>query len=156
MKFVIILRIQTTFYFDRVVTSYNCFLTKTPEVDKQNMIAKELVEESVLDKTEEELAQIFDSYLNYLRHYVNLDNINYEKSKLFDSSNYNWFADENVMHAFFAAVSDFALNPQRESRIHESIENLIHQLSLNEEDNIGIDRAKKIINERSVFLEIID
>lgn len=136
---------------DRVASAYHAFLLRSSEVEKQNIIAQKISEESVLAQDEEALGADFSLFRRYLAAYVNLDN---HICRIYDGTNQRtptgltWFGSENVMNAFFAAVSDFGSNEQRKGRIDLAISALSNLLSNAESgsDPLGLEVLQKIID----------
>ncbi len=58
---------------DRLALGYYSFITKSPEIEKENIIAQQLVEEDVLSGGEEKLGEQFSLYTRYLKAYAHLD-----------------------------------------------------------------------------------
>jgi hypothetical protein len=112
---------------DRIVTAYHSFLTKSPEVEKENLVAQQLVEENVLSESEDKLSTQFDEFREFLKLYAEIDD---QICRVYDGtlqgvpSGANWFGSENVMNAFFAAVSDFGSTEDKLNRIKSAITNL--------------------------------
>lgn len=121
---------------DRIVTAYHSFLAKSPEVEKENVVAQQLVEENILSESEDKLSAQFDEYKEFLSLYAGLDD---QICRVYDGSapeqlpvptGANWFGTENVMNAFFAAVSDFGSTEDKVARIKNAIERLSNALKL--------------------------
>jgi hypothetical protein len=121
---------------DRIVTSYHSFLAKSPEVKKENVVAQQLVEENILSEGEDRLSAQFDEFKGFLKLYADLDD---QICRVYDGSapeelpvptGTNWFGLENVMNAFFAAVSDFGSTEDKLSRIKNAIDRLSEALKL--------------------------
>lgn len=106
---------------DRVASAYQCFITRTPEVQRENIVAQKLVEEDVMSSSEEELGDKFDTFERYLMLYSELDDevcrIYVRDEESGTPTGTAWFGSENVMNAFFAAISDFGSTPDRLHRI---------------------------------------
>ena len=126
------------FPFERLVTSYQSFLWKTPELNKNNIVAQNMMEESVWDSSEEKINETFQQFNNYLKDYVDIDFLTFKKY-ISDANKYNWLASENVMNSFFAAISDFGTSSGRMIRINESIKKLKHSLSTDDGDPLGLE-----------------
>lgn len=116
---------------DKVATAYHTFLLKSPEVEKQNIVAQQISEESVLSQDEEKLGEDFESFQHYLGKYALLDD---EICRVYDGnlagapSGISWFGNENVMNAFFSAVADFGSTRERRQRIDTAIAALHEKL----------------------------
>lgn len=114
---------------DRVVTAYQAYITKSSEVQRDNIVAQMLAESDVFDANEAELLEIFNSYLKYLGDYSKLDE---EICRIYVTQNpekniptgTNWFGSENVMTSFFAAIAQLRRNEIYHQRITNAIEAL--------------------------------
>jgi len=112
------------FAFVKLVSAYQCYLTRSPEINKDNFIAQQLSESSVLDADEITLENQFISFTNYMRTYVELDKLVYKVyngTTTVHHNRANWLADDNVICSFFAAISDFGTNEKRLERIDKSL-----------------------------------
>lgn len=58
------------FSFDRIVNAYYSFLTKSPEVKRDNLIVQKLNEDDILSSNEEELNESYNHFINYLKNIV--------------------------------------------------------------------------------------
>jgi hypothetical protein len=101
---------------DRIATAYQSFITKSPEIQRQNVVAQKLVEEDILDSTEDELGDQFENFKQYLKIYADLD---VEICRIYTGileegvpTGTNWFGSENVMNSFFAALASSS-RPER-------------------------------------------
>jgi hypothetical protein len=117
------------FPFERLVTSYKSYLTKSPEVDKDNIVAERMIESDMLDSDEEFLSQSFFKFTNILEKYCLLDEQLFRIYNGTDKAKYrNWLADANVIQSFFAAVKSFSSNDKREAIVADSIDKLLLEL----------------------------
>jgi len=136
------------FPFERLVTAYKSFLTKSPEVDKSSIVSEKLLEDKILDGSEEYLTERFISFKNYLTMYCELDK---ELFRIYDKSENkgfrNWFADANVINSFFAAIGK--LDESRSDRVKAAIKKLIERLKTaeNKEDVLNLSQYKNIREE---------
>jgi hypothetical protein len=116
---------------DDVATAYQSFLSGSPEVQRENIVAQSLVEESILEESEEALGEKFERFRGYLLHYAEIDDEVYRiypvRTEEIPTSA-TWFGTDNVMNSFFAAVASFATSPEREQRIQVAIRNLKERL----------------------------
>lgn len=136
------------FPFERLVTSYYSFLMKSPEVDKTSIVSEKLVEEKIMDGSEEYLSDSFNSFKYYLKKYCDLDKELfrvYDKSEL--NSFKNWYADANVINSFFASIGK--LYETKAERINTALDKLINTLgqAKNGEDILRLKEYKKIREE---------
>ncbi|NLR57640.1 hypothetical protein HGH93_05995 [Chitinophaga polysaccharea] len=131
--------------FERLVTSYQSFLWKTSELNKDNIIAQQLMEESVLDANEESLNNTFEEFTKYFKVYTILDEKCYNIYSGAQATKANWLATENVMNSFFAAISDFSTSTAREDRVNAALNKLMIDLpSL--KDPMGIDIFDRVMS----------
>lgn len=127
-----------TYPLDRVVTAYQSFLGRSPEVQRENIVATQLIEEDVLSASEEELGGQFELFVHYLKSYTELDEY---ICRIYDGPIANapemdeqvqaglaWFGSENVMNSFFAALADFGSNEARRARIESALGILTDEL----------------------------
>lgn len=120
------------FPFDRIVTAYYCFTTESPEEKRQNVIVKQMDEVEIFNSNEKELSTSFSNYIQYLKHYVQLDE---EVFRLYTSfsepqikSPQNWLAEDNVINSFFAAVAQFHDDKVLAKRVSKSLGLLLKTL----------------------------
>ncbi|MGL5256125.1 MAG: hypothetical protein ACRC76_03720 [Proteocatella sp.] len=126
---------------DRMATAYQSFLSKSPEIERENIIARQLVEDSVFDFDEDKLGRQFEEFTLYLKLLTDIDNEAYKiYTELYHSCNDNvewpnWIAQENVINSFFAAIGDFGSNNNRVERIHKALGSLLRGMQENREDD---------------------
>ncbi|MCH8535913.1 MAG: hypothetical protein LAT51_12640 [Flavobacteriaceae bacterium] len=115
------------FPFDRIVTAYHSFLRKSPEIDKTSIVSEKMLEEKLMDESEEFITSSFQTFKEYLRKYCELDD---ELYRVYSSGELrkfrNWLADANVINAFFAAIGK--LENTRPDRIDKAINLLMDKL----------------------------
>lgn len=136
---------------DRVATSYQAFLLRGPEVQKENLVAQRIAEEDVLGADEDSLNRTFLDFKRTLKDYAELDD---EICRVYDGSEgakgpkgTDWFGGENVMLGFFAAVADFTSRPERAERAAsaiESLKQLLHHSNVGD-DPLGLVTLDQII-----------
>ncbi len=125
------------FPFERLVTAYKSYLTKSPEVDKDNIVAERMIESDMLDSDEEFLSESFFKFTGTLEKYCLLDEELFRIYNGTDQSKYrNWMADANVIQSFFSAAKSFSSNEKREQIVNAAICKLLGELK---EKNIGED-----------------
>lgn len=141
------------FPFERLVTAYKSFLTKSPEVDKDNIVAERMIESDMLDSDEEFLSESFFKFTNILEKYCLLDD---QIFRIYDGSVFskyrNWLADANVIQSFFAAVKSFSSNEKRETIVCGAIDKLIEELTskTNGEDGLNLKELYEILSNESI------
>lgn len=137
---------------DRVASAYHCFMTKSPEVNKENVVAKTLVEGDVLDSSEDELATVYEDFKSYFDVYAKLDD---EVCRVYKGNaerqiptGATWFGSENVMNSFFASIAIFGRDEDRQKRIIIALTKLYVTLeSASEgEDVLGLEQLHRLID----------
>lgn len=120
---------------DRIATAYQSFITKSAETQRQNVVAQKLVEEEILDSTEEELGEQFDTFKDYLKIYADLD---VEVCRIYTGNSdeeiptgINWFGEESVMNSFFAALA--LASSKHLERVNKALEALLNLLRSSQE-----------------------
>ena len=135
------------FPFDRLVTAYYSFMTKSPETKRENIVVQEMNEKTVMDSSEDVLASSFNVFTSLLKKYCVLDaeafRVYSDFSLKVDPTAVgpdvpaptgqliakNWLADENVINSFFAAVASFSHgDDSRLQRTYTAIQTLTNQL----------------------------
>ncbi|WP_312684346.1 hypothetical protein [Stenotrophomonas chelatiphaga] len=106
---------------DRLATSYQAYVTKSPEITRENVVAQELVESEVLDSSEQEITEQFNRFVELLADYATIDDdvcrIYPERDKEEGvPTGASWFGSDNVMLSFFAAYAQFSLGSEPHSR----------------------------------------
>jgi len=137
--------------FDKVVVAYQAFLIKGTEVIKENVVAQTIVEEDILQGSEDELNAQYEEFTTHLARYVKLD---HEACRVYDGSlgsevptGLAWFGGDNVMLAFFAAIADFSNSRDRAKRTVSSIKKLTRELSNASpgDDPLGLANYQRIV-----------
>lgn len=115
------------FSFDRIVNAYYSFLTKSPEIKRDNLIVKKLNEDDILSSNEEELNANYNYFIGYLKKYCALDLNMYKiHSSSAETTGFkNWLADENTLKGFFAAVGRYSSDEKKTERVNNAIDKLI-------------------------------
>lgn len=158
------------FAFDGIVTAYQAMITGSPEIQKANLVANELIESSALDLGEQGVSEQFERFVEMLKRYVEFDE---QAARIYegrlaiadvdDDANpggtnqkvaagaANWFATSNVMAAFFAAVAQFGKGEQRKRRVDGALDALgrILESASQASDPLGLEEFAKL---RSGFL----
>lgn len=141
------------FPFERLVTAYKSFLTKSPEADKDNIVAERMKEADMLESDEQFLSEPFIKFSKFLRIYCLLDEQAYRIYKGTAQNKYrNWFADANVIQAFFAALNKYSSNEKREEVALKAVDKLIDEL-INKnvgDDPFSVKELNEILSSESV------
>lgn len=135
------------FSLDKVSSGYHAYLLKSPEVDKQNVVAQRLSEQAVLQQDVEQFGIQFGEFVEFFRLYCELDDAVEGTIAAGDTlSATNWLGNENTLNAFFAAVADFGSTQPRKERIKKALENLIGAIATSQSEEIlGLEQFQQII-----------
>lgn len=107
---------------DRLSLAYYAYLTKSPEIDKDNLIAQQLQEDEILAEGEEKFGEKFDRFISLLKIFSLLD----EKiCEIYPDAGLAWIGSENVMLTFFAAAANFETRPEGRQRIDDALAQLL-------------------------------
>jgi hypothetical protein len=138
------------FPLSAIVSGYQAYITSSAELQKDNVIANQLIENSALDSSEEEISTQFSQFSYYLSQYADMDEQIYRiyrnqvtedeeagakpeevgKDTKATQVNYaSWLATENVIMAFFAAISQFSSSETKSQRVNEAIAALVRTLT---------------------------
>lgn len=114
------------FALDRISSAYHAFIIKSPEIEKQNLVAQRLSEDSVLHQEVSQFGDQFVDFIGVFKKYCLIDDAleNYPPEENETISALSWLGSENTINAFFAAVSDFGSDEERKCRIDTALENL--------------------------------
>lgn len=135
---------------ERMATGYHAYILRSTEFEKQNLVAQQIAEATILEKDEQELGQQFDEFKRYLRSYAELDD---QVCRVYNGTVQGlptgtlWFGNENVMNSYFAAVSDFGSNEERRARIDTALRSLAMVLSQAApgDDPLGLAEFQRVI-----------
>ena len=118
------------FALDRISSAYHAFIIKSPEIEKQNLVAQRLSEQSVLEQEMDQFGEQFLRFIEYFTLFCKIDDavegLPPEEDGIPSAT--NWLGGENTINAFFAAVSDFGIDDDRKQRIKIAIERLIAEI----------------------------
>jgi hypothetical protein len=141
------------FPFERLVTAYKSYLTKSPEADKDNIVAERMKEAEMLESDEQFLSEPFIKFKSYLEIYCQLDEQVFRIYNESQNSKYrNWLAEPNVIQAFFSSLSKFSSTEDREKTALDSIEKLIESIksSTQGDDVLNIKDLNEILSNEAV------
>lgn len=149
-----------------LAASYQAFLTRSTEIDKNDVVSSNLVKDTVLDASEEEHTENFSQFINYFKTFKEIDHLAwnfYEKSfndekfqelqskkedldndelielnKLMAFKNAKvWFGSENVMLGFFCALGQ-AIGTSKKDRVDSALQVLLNSFQEENDDPFGI------------------
>ncbi|AFY28443.1 hypothetical protein [Cyanobium gracile] len=139
------------FALDRLAAAYQSYITRSPEVSRENIVAQQIVEANAMDASEEELTSEFNSFVQLLKRYCRLDD---EVCRVYperdDSSEMptgaNWFGSDNVLQAFFSAYSQYVSGEIQKQRAEAALDKILQCLrrSSPEDDPLGLHRLLEI------------
>lgn len=131
------------FPFDRLVTAYYAYMTRSPEVKRENIVVKNMTENSIFDSDEEDLASTYYEYRDYLKEYCKLDQEVFRIYSNFSDASIrtpkNWLADENVINSFFSAIRQYGADEKRKDRVDSAISKLYDLLSISGSNSDPLD-----------------
>jgi hypothetical protein len=143
---------------NNIASSYHAFITASHETDKENLVAQRLIDEDAFDSTEQELTEQFQDYIKYLKLFYELDQLCWQHYSALDLNNLPqdkdseilqiekdaledgaaWLGSENVMLAFFGAVSQY-LKLGKSSRVDNALAALLIEVQDNSvQDPLGL------------------
>lgn len=133
---------------DKVSSGYHAYLLKSPEVDKQNVVAQRLSEQAVLQQDVEQFGVQFGEFVEFFKLYCELDDaVESTQAAGNGPTATNWLGNENTLNAFFAAVADFGSTPARKERIKIALRTLIGSVTRSSsEEAMGLDLFQEIIS----------
>ena len=139
------------FALDRLASAYQSYITRSPEVSRENVVAQQIIEADAMDASEEELTTEFNSFLQLLARYCDLDDhvcrIYVQQDDEGEiPTGANWFGSENVLQSFFAANSQYATSELQKSRSDKALDHLLSTLqsSSQGDDPLGLRRLLEI------------
>lgn len=134
--------------FNRIVSAYQAFVSKTPNIEKKNIIASELANNNMFAESDE-LSDEYTDFVEYLKWHVRLDEKicqKYDRPHGDIPSGASWFGSENVMNSFFSAIADFGRTEERMSRIEKALTSLEQSLSSDDDDPLSLAILRDIQN----------
>lgn len=139
------------FALDRLASAYQSYITRSPEVSRENVVAQQIIEADAMDASEEELTTEFNSFLRLLARYCDLDDhvcrIYVQQDDEGDiPTGANWFGSENVLQSFFAANSQYAVSELQKTRSDKALDHLLSTLAASSQgdDPLGLRRLLEI------------
>ncbi|MGC9448385.1 hypothetical protein [Cereibacter johrii] len=138
-----------------VISGYQAYITGSTELHKENIIAERMQIESALDASKEEVSEQFNSFIKYFDEYATFDDEVFRiygresDAQLSDpiddsgtpqssssSRNIHWLATENVIVAFFGALTQYtgtigsAQHEAKLERLNQSLKRLGFMLNV--------------------------
>lgn len=132
------------YQLERIALAYYSYITKSPEVDKDNLIAQQLQEEKILFDGEDKFGAQFNRFVTLLERYVEVDAAAYDK---YNNTSLTWLGSENTLQAFFSAAGNFdSRGGDGQERVNRSISSLIESLRGEAEDPLYLNILNNIID----------
>lgn len=131
--------------FSTLSLSYYAYITKSPEVDKDNLIAQKLQEDEILSGGEKRFNDAFERYSNLLEKFTQIDKV---ITEIYPEDGLSWIGSENVMLSFFAAAASFDTRVDGIHRVDSAIESLVSTLTTADpnSDPMALEDHKMVIN----------
>lgn len=122
---------------DRISLAYYAFITKSPEVNKDNIVAQQLQEDEVLSQGVESFGEKFERFSETFSRLANIDQLAEDK---YGRRGVSWIGSENFLLGFFAAAANADSRHNGPQLVSESLDALA--VSLNDpsnQDPLGLD-----------------
>jgi hypothetical protein len=110
---------------DRVSLAYYSFITKSPEVNKDNIVAQQLQEEDVLAQGVESFGEKFERFSSVFTQLATIDQLAEDR---YGRQAVTWIGSENFMLGFFAAAANADSRHNGAELVAESLDGLIRSL----------------------------
>jgi len=144
-------RMPGMYVFDQVISSFLCFLMKTPEISRDNVEAQEMVMQEIFESKAQEMGHSFEQFKAYLKWCKDLDQ---ETFRVYGNIDHlpegkDWFGNENVMRAFLTAVSKHIQKTSEKTMVDQSLVTLQSRLEAAGvgEDPLGLSQLKEITDQ---------
>lgn len=127
---------------DRISLAYYAFITRAPEVNKDNIVAQQLQEEEVLSQGVEAFGEKFDSFSSIFARLAEIDQLADEK---YGRRAVSWIGSENFLLGFFAAAANAESRHNGPELVAESLGSLAAELAdTNQHDPLGLDTYQTV------------
>lgn len=110
---------------DRISLAYYAFITKAPEVNKDNLIAQQLQEEEVLSQGVEAFGEKFDRFSSIFQQLAEVDQL---AEDMYGRPAVSWIGSENFLLGFFAAAANAESRHNGHQLVSDSLEALLRSL----------------------------
>lgn len=111
---------------DRISLAYYAFITKSPEVNKDNIVAQQLQEEEVLAQGVESFGEKFERFSAIFEKLAAIDQLAEEK---YGRAGISWIGSENFLLGFFSAAANADARHNGPELVAESLNTLVDCLS---------------------------
>jgi len=144
-------RMPGMYVFDQVISSFLCYLMKTPEISRDNVEAQEMAMQEIFESKAQEMGHSFEQFKAYLKWCKDLDQ---EMFRVYGNIDHlpegkDWFGNENVMRAFLTAVSKHIQKTSEKARVDQSLVTLQSRLESAGvgEDPLGLSQLKEMTDQ---------
>jgi hypothetical protein len=129
---------------NRLSLAYYSYVTKSPEVDKDNIVAQQLQEEEILAQGEEKFGEKFDRFTSILNQFSRIDE---QVTRIYPDEGLAWIGSENVLLSFFAATGAFDARTDGISRVNNAMTRLeaILASAATNSDPMALNAYRKVV-----------
>ncbi len=148
-----------------IASAYQAFITRSTEIDKNDVVSSALIKDNVMDSSEDEHTKKFNDFIQFFKivksidssvwsYYTdNYDEIRYKQLQeivdpsLEDKDELNtlhvyknakiWLGSENVLVSLFCAIAQF-INTNKEDRVINSLNKLKADIANGKNDPLGL------------------
>lgn len=149
-----------------IASAYQAFLTRSTEIDKNDLVSSALIKDTVMDASEDEHTAKFLEFINYFKLIKRIDalawqyyeglyddekfkGLNGQKESLVDEqfedfeqqrvykNAKSWLGSDNVMLAVYSSIAQFS-NTGRRDRVNLALEKLKSDFEQGEDDPFGL------------------
>ncbi len=149
-----------------IASAYQAFLTRSTEIDKDDLVSNALIKETVMDASEDEHTAKFSEFIDYFKSVKQIDAIAWDYYEgLYDDGRFkelndskdnhtedeqsefrklrvyknakNWLGSDNVMLSMYSSIAQFS-NTGRKSRVAVALAKLKEDFEQGELDPLGL------------------
>lgn len=149
-----------------IASAYHAFLTRSTEIDKNDLVSSALIKDTVMDASEDEHTAKFSEFIKYFKLIKRIDalawqyyeglydddkfkELNGQKESLVDEqleefeqqrvykNAKSWLGSDNVMLAVYSSIAQFS-NTGRRERVNLALEKLRSDFEQGEDDPFGL------------------
>lgn len=149
-----------------IASAYQAFLTRSTEIEKNDLVSSALVKDTVMDASEDEHTAKFSEFINYFKVVKEIDALAWQYyEELYDDDTYkelnidkdnlvdeqlekfeqlrvyknakSWLGSDNVMLAIYGSIAQFS-NTGRKERVNLALDKLKLDFENQEQDPLGL------------------
>lgn len=149
-----------------IASAYQAFLTRSTEIEKNDLVSSALVKDTVMDASEDEHTAKFSEFINYFKVVKEIDALAWQYYEdLYDDDTYkelnadkdnlvdeqlekfeqqrvyknakSWLGSDNVMLAIYGSIAQFS-NTGRKERVNLALNKLKLNFENGEQDPLGL------------------